>query len=129
MKTIQKILGIIFLLLFGSGVFAQSCDLRITDNDNTSGAYYSGYIQLWDYSSTPATQLSNEPFYEYYPTSGATVNISLSYQVDPDIARLKFHVHAVNVSTSKSGDAQSAQYFDSGDYNNNHPDVALSIQQ
>ena len=128
MKTLINISVLFAFILLGSGVYSQSCDLRIIDSDNTSGASYSGYIELWDYSGTP-TQLSHENFYnKYYSSSGATVNIALTYQVAPDIASLKFIVHAVNQSTSKSGDASSPNYFDSDDYYNNHPDVSLSIQ-
>lgn len=128
MKTIKIILAFFSLSLISSGILAQSCDLRITDEDNTSGAYYSGYIQLWDLTGTP-TQLSNEVFTNvYYSSSGTTVNIDLDYQVAPDIAKLKFYVYAINTSTLRDGIAWSANFFDSYDYYYNHPDVSLDIE-
>lgn len=129
MKLIKIITVFIFLSLISSVCFAQSCDLRINDEDNTSGAYYSGYIVLYDCTGSPWSPLSYEPFTnEYYSSSGVSVNIPLNYQVAPDVAKLKFYVYAINTSTSRDGTAWSADFFDSYDYYNNHPDVSLTIE-
>ena len=128
MKTLKNISVLFAFLLLSSGVFAQECTLKITDENNTDGAYYSGWVELWDLTGTP-DQLSHENFTsEYFSISGATALIYLTYQVAPDIERLKFYAVAQNTSTSKYGDGWSASYFDSYDYNNNKPPVTVNIQ-
>jgi hypothetical protein len=129
MKTIIKISAIFAFMVLCSGAMAQSCDLTIYDNDNTSGAYYDLAIQIWDYTVNPPVLLNTEPLYDVYiRQSGELTPVSLSWGLGPDYSSLKFYIYAQNTSTSKTGSGGSVQYFDSYDYYYNSPPVTLSIQ-
>jgi len=116
------------LLAFSSGVFSQSCDLTINDEDNIDGAYYNLVVELWNCLSIPYIQLNTEYKQNvYFLYSGYTVPVPLDYQVGPDYAKLKFHIKATNTSTSRYGWGWSQQTFDSYDYYNNSPPVTVNI--
>jgi len=115
-------------LPFSSGVFSQSCDLTINDDDNIDGAYYNLVVELWDCTSTPNIKLNTEYKQNvFFLLSGQMVQVQLDYQVGPDYAKLKFHIKATNTSTSRYGWGWSQQTFDSYDYYNNSPPVTVNI--
>ncbi|MFH1937135.1 MAG: hypothetical protein ABIK52_06200 [Bacteroidota bacterium] len=128
MKTIKKLSVLFALLLLGSGAFAQDCYLTIYDKSNTNGAYYDLTIELWNYTSPFNPVLLNTEYQScYIISSGGSASVQLDYQVEPDIAKLKFHIYAENQSTSQGAWGWSQQTFDSYDYYYNHPPVTVTI--
>ena len=115
MKTLMKLFSLFAFMMMGTGAFAQSCIVQITDPNWTSSTLYHYVVALYDFdvSTTNPVEVKSDTI--NWPSNGGTYQVTFSSQFSKDKTNLYFRAYAKNLTTNKFDEQWSGE-FDSGQY-------------
>jgi len=115
MKIFTKIIALLSLMLLCSGVFAQKCNLQITDANNGGYQSYAYVVALFDFNVSTTIPIEVQSGTQQWPSSGSIITIYFNTNFTPDKTNLYFRAYARNTSNNRS-DQEWSNVFDSAEY-------------